>query len=929
MSQVSNDRLRLRRLEALFHDALALPVGEQEKFMQDSCGNDATLLDDLRSLIRASLAEARLGRRRATEARVAAEVASRGRRVGPYEIDRLLGRGGMGSVYLAHRADGQFVQQIAIKLIDLPLTSNLFRERFRAERQILADLVHPFIARLLDGGVTETGEMYLAMEYVDGISITDYCQKHALTLRQRLRVFLDVCSAVQFAHQNLVVHRDLKPDNILIATDGKPRLLDFGTAKLLLPLADDQGAGFTQHGMQAFTPNFASPEQVLGESITTASDTYSLGVLLYLMLTRALPHSLREYTTSEYLRVVCTEEPIAPSVVARSGPVSGRLDGDVDAIILKALRKEPQQRYASVEQFAADLQAYLDGRPVSARRGTLRYRCSKFMRRNRLPLTIAGLLVLSLIGGGVAVMLQSREANEQRQRAQRRSEDLRQLSSSLLSEIDEAIKELPGSTPVQRLLVDRVLHHLDRMSSEAGDRVTNLDLTAAYTRLGNLQGNPYEQNIGDPDGALSSLAKAIHWAKVLESRNPRDAPVLAALALAEQSQGEVLFGVGRTKDAVRSMRLAVAHYAARDALPGTGSHELADAASAVGALGDLLGQSGVASLGDARGALDAYSRAMALSKQALALEPQFVRAQRGIAIDYLKIGNMRLLTDPSGATEEFSRSLQAWQALPKSDQASASTRRGIAQTHLKIAAAAADLDDYERADRELELARPTLEYLAKADVDDSRVAYDLADFYQAWAVMDLDRLVDGAFQGRVAAQQLASHAVRNLGSALVILTKLVSLEPNNRSWRAAQAYQQVLLGGLQQKYAGTVGDLKQAAIGYATLMSEATWPEANIDVLQMATLAGFAAPKELRHVQATVAYAQRLVAGTQRQDPRHLLLLAKALRADGQRAAAVAAAKDGLALLPATGVTAPSRLNRLLSQEARLLNHQPDASSAQ
>ncbi len=455
------------------------------------------------------------------------------------------------------------------------------------------------------------------------------------------------------------------------------------------------------------------------------------------------------------------------------------------------------------------------------------------------------------------------------------------------------------------------------MSKEAGDRVTSLDLSAAYTRLGNLQGNPYEQNIGDPDGALSSLEKAIHWAAVLKARDPRDAQALTALALSEQSRGEVLFGVGRTQDAVRYMRSAVTDYAARDALPGTGAHELADAASAVGALGDLLGQSGVSSLGDAQGALDAYAQAMVLSERALAAEPGFVRAQRGIAIDHLKIGNIRLATDPRRATEEYVRSLQAWQALPKSDQSSASTRRGIAQTHLKIAAAAAALDDYERANREMELAQPTLEYLAKADADDSRVTYDLAGFYQSQAVMDLDMLDGGAPKGRAETQRVARRAAERLNRALPLLTKLVSLEPANRSWLATQAYQQVLLGDLEQTYLDAAAGSQRAAMGYAKLMSEATLPQANVDVLEMATLAGLSVPNTLRNTQATVACAQRLVAGTHRQDPGHLLLLARALRADGRLAEGIAVAKEGLALLPETAAGSRPRLNRLLSQEAR------------
>ena len=260
----------------------------------------------------------------------------------------------------------------------MPLATDLFRERFRQERQILAELQHPYIARLLDGGLTAEGDLYLVMEYVQGAPIHRFCEEEHLSIPQRLAVFMRVCEAVQFAHQHFVVHRDLKPDNILVAEDGTPRLLDFGTAKLLSPSHAGPESKLTREGYQSFTPQYASPEQVLGNPITTASDTYSLGVLLYLLLTGTLPYELKELTTAEMLRVICEESPRRPTHAAGS---KGRFDADLEAILLKALRKEPQARYLTAEQLSLDLRAYVDGLPVAARRGTFRYRaCGSFRK---------------------------------------------------------------------------------------------------------------------------------------------------------------------------------------------------------------------------------------------------------------------------------------------------------------------------------------------------------------------------------------------------------------------------------------------------------------------------------------------------------------------------------------------------------------------
>ena len=676
--------------------------------LEARCGGRPDLMEELRSLLDACREEELLSSHVASQV-----VTATARLIGPYELDRLLGRGGMGAVYLAHRIDGQFRQQVAIKLIDLPLATELFRERFRQERQILALLVHPFIARLLDGGVTEHGELYLAMEYVEGISIARYCRENHLPLRERLKVFQNVCGAVQFAHQNLIIHRDLKPDNILVVADGTPRLLDFGTAKLLAPSPADATAELTRNGLQSYTPQYASPEQVLGNPITTASDTYSLGVLLYLLLADVPPYELKEFSTAEMLRVICNEIPAKPSAIATGAE---KPDADLDAIVLKAIRKDPAERYLTVDQFSADIQAYLDGRPVLAQHGTYRYRAGKFLRRNRLALAASALLTVSVIAGICGVLWQSHNANLQRRRAEARSQDLRQLSNSLLSEIDEAVKQLPGSTPVQRLLVTRVLEHLDRMSKDAAaDRLTQLDLIDAYTRLGNVQGNPYDQNIGDPDGALVSIGKALAIAQHLRESAPKDNDVLGPLALAQQSRSEVLFGLARTQESIVSMRSAVEAFDAQIANPQATAAQIAEASAAYGALGDQLGQTGVSSLSDPAGALTAYRRALELSRRAITVDPNFLRSRRAVAIDYLKIGNIEAESDSSKAIADYRDSLAAWDSLPATDKEAAITRRGKSVSYKKLGEVLSNTFDYKGALDAYEQARKNDEFFANAD----------------------------------------------------------------------------------------------------------------------------------------------------------------------------------------------------------------------
>ena len=903
-------------MESIFNQVLAAPEDAQASILESQCHGDPALQAEVLSLLEAFQSEKKFASQWSAEVRAEEDSGSQARWIGPYQLDRLLGRGGMGAVYLAQRIDGQFQQQVAIKLIDLPLATDLFRERFRQERQILARLVHPFIAPLLDGGATEDGDLYLAMEYVDGVSIDRYCQDNHLPIRDRLLLFMKVCAAVHFAHQNLVVHRDLKPDNILVLNDGTPKLLDFGTAKLLAPMqAALVTSDLTRLGLHSFTPNYASPEQVLGESITTASDTYSLGVLLYLLLAGIPPYVLKDCTTAEMLRVICGEQPRKPSTVSVA---SERPDADLDAIVLKALRKEPQERYRSVDEFASDIQAYLDGRPVLARRGTLRYRAGKFARRNKLALGAVSLLFATLVAGLAGVLSQFRVATLERRRAEARSEDMRQLSSSLLSEIDEAVKQLPGSTPVRRLLVERVLEHLDHMAKDvAGDRLTQLDLVDAYTRLGNLQGNPYEKNIGDSEGALVSLTKAVSIAKALRAATPESPEVLGPLALAERSRSEILFFAGRAQESIVSMREVVATFNALLAHSSPSAAQIAEVSSTYASLGDQLGQNGVPSLGDAEGALQMYRKALELSVRALQVDPSFARSQRAVAIDHLKIGSILVETEPERAIEEYHQSLAAWDALPAADKGSATTRRLVASTHRKLAMALTEARMYVPALAAFKQARGPFELLAAADAKDTRAQHDLAVELSGEALTYLDLLDPLLNPHREHEKENAQRAIELLDRSIPIQQRLVALSPDNQGWSVPLAYDKVLAGTLKQRLHGPRVGGNLAASGLEALREGAQAGDASIQTLELASSAMLTVlPIHLRNPELAVQCAERLVRLTHHLKPIFLLSLAQAYRAAGQLEKAQSTAREGLDLLPPLRPLVPrTRLRILLEAE--------------
>jgi serine/threonine protein kinase len=556
------DAERWTRVEQLCQAALERDEHEQAAFLASACGSDQELRREVESLLvhRDKAVTFMEGGAMDAAAQVLAADGEQtpldssrwaGRLVGSYRIVAKVASGGMGDVYRATRADGTFDKQVAIKLIQGARSTDYFLSRFQNERQILATLDHPNIARLLDGGTTEEGLPYLVMEYIQGLPIDDFCAQKNLDTRERLELFRTVCSAVQFAHQNLVVHRDLKPSNILVTSDGVPKLLDFGIAKILNPADRDDSAQQTMTLMRMLTPDYASPEQVRNEPISTASDVYSLGVILYVLLTGQSPYRVPTGSPEEMLKAICDVDPEKPSTastrasqrdaaltvpasssseVSRSEKEKRRklqkiLEGDLDNIVLKALRKEPGRRYASVDQFSEDIRRYLAGLPILAHNDTPGYRSRKFIGRHKWGVAAVALLIVSLSAGLITTLWQARIARAERARAERRFNDVRTLANSLIFDIHDSIQELPGATAARKAIVDRALQYLDSLSKESsGDISLRRDLATAYQRVGALQGSSNGANVGDTKGALESFEKAQALWEDVAGANPNNLP---------------------------------------------------------------------------------------------------------------------------------------------------------------------------------------------------------------------------------------------------------------------------------------------------------------------------------------------------------------------------------------------------------------------
>jgi non-specific serine/threonine protein kinase/serine/threonine-protein kinase len=758
---------RWQRINEMFHAALLLDGQERSNFLVSQSAADDALLGKVSALL-ASHEQAE-GFIQGSVFADAAELlveneaeAMIGQRLGLYKIEREIGRGGMGTVYLAARDDDQFEQQVAIKVVRRGMDTDLVLARFRNERQILAGFAHPNIARLFDGGSTESGLPYFIMEYIDGQAIDEYCDSRCLSTAARLELFRTVCTAVQYAHQHLVIHRDIKPSNILVTAAGIPKLLDFGIAKLLQS-EETPGTATTAIVQRLMTPEYASPEQVRGERITTVSDVYSLGVLLYELLSGHSPYHFKTLLAKDIAQVISDSDPERPSVVVnrveevttggrqartltpesvsrtregRPEKLRRKLAGDLDNIVLLAMRKEPALRYSSVGQFSEDIRRHLMGLPVLARKATLSYRAAKFIRRNTVAVASAAVVSLVLIVGIVATGWEAHVARRERARAEvagakaeRRFNEGRKLAHSVLFDYNEAIQDLPGSTPVRERLVKDALEYLDGLAEEAGDDPSlQRELATAYEKVGDVQGRTLRANMGDTSGARESYRKALKIREALVAANPKDASSRSDLAdsyrefgrllwtasdtagglenakkdvflresltaenptnlqarfslgVSHADVGEILLEQGATAGATQSLRRALTVFEALLVTEPVNEKYQA-------AVPFIYQKSSEVMLwqGDAAGALETSRKALALDKKLSSAYPMNTHYRQEVGIDFEKIGNtLEYLGDINGALDSYREELLIFEQQSVSDPANAQFRGDLSSAYFKV-----------------------------------------------------------------------------------------------------------------------------------------------------------------------------------------------------------------------------------------------------
>jgi serine/threonine protein kinase/tetratricopeptide (TPR) repeat protein len=550
---------RWELIQELFLAAAELPPADRRPFLDQKCDGDRELREDVESMLHSDTrAEQELAATLQAEARSLFHTRDlTGSRLGPYRVERQIGAGGMGEVYLAHRDDQLFKQRVAIKVVRRGCDTPELVERLHQERRILANLEHPSIARLIDGGTTSDGRPYFAMEYVEGEPIDRYCESHALDIPQRCRLFLRVCEAVASAHRNLVVHRDLKPGNIIVTADGSPKLLDFGIAKTL-----ESGAapGLTRFAdALPYTPEYASPEQVQGLPLTTATDVYSLGAILYELLTGTRAQRIDRATPPEITHVVCESEISLPSQATKLPTAwRKRLRGDLDRIVWRAMRKEPERRYLSVDQLADDVSRHLAGHPITARQDSARYRVGKFLRRHIVVFSAASAVALSLVAGVVISVAEARRAQSQRERAQERLALMVDLANRVLFDVHSSIEPLAGSTPARRDIVRTTLQYLQRLSKDAPqDDGLRLATAEAYRKVGDVQGYPTHPNLGDTAGALDSYRKAEALIEPLHRQKIIDPLVVTRWLTIETRLAAALTAIGKQNESVPRLERAL------------------------------------------------------------------------------------------------------------------------------------------------------------------------------------------------------------------------------------------------------------------------------------------------------------------------------------------------------------------------------------
>jgi tetratricopeptide (TPR) repeat protein len=709
---------RWQRLQQVFDGLVELPADRQAAALAREAETDPDLAAEVGAMLAHEAAAA--GRLRDVIGETVDASAVAGApppRFGGYRVVREVGRGGMGVVYEG-TSDDEFQRRVAIKVAPWAGAGALLDARFRLERQILSGLDHPHIARFLDGG-TEGAQPYFVMEFVDGVPLTTHVRTARLDVRARIALVRDICAALDYAHQHLVVHRDLKPSNILVTPDGIPKVLDFGIAKLLGPDAAETGATI---GLTSWTPGYASPEQVLGTPVSTRSDVYSLGLVLYEVLTGEAAQRADTSSPVALARSVCETEPPAPSARAAAAGhrvLARELRGDLDTIVAMAIRKEPERRYASMAAFADDLGRYLAGLPVAARPNTWTYRARKFVARHRVAAVAAVLVGASIAGGTTAAVYQAR-------RAERRFAQVRGLANAFVFDVHDRVAALPGATEARRAIVRTALTYLENLREEAtGDASLAHELAAAYERVGTVQGHPLSANLGEPDAALQSYARAATLLAPFEAA--AGAETLVQVATVALRQAQVLRARG---DVEASQR---AYERARDA----GERSIRDGGTraALSIVGEVHAEMARAAMDrrDAPLAEASSARAMAVAEQLLALGPADADLRNNLASALNALGVARVAAGRlEDAAASFARSAAVREELVRDAPTNVTYRRSLMVSYGSLAdilgaRSGENIGDIAGATAALEKATALARATLAEDAADRRARFDVVN----------------------------------------------------------------------------------------------------------------------------------------------------------------------------------------------------------
>ena len=716
-----------------------------------------------------------------------------GRQIENYLISEKIGVGGMGAVYLAERLNSDFKQKVALKIIRRGMDSDAILKRFATERRILSTLKHPNIAPLLDGGISSEGLPFFVMEFVEGLPLNQFCAEKNLDLEARLKIFRQICSAVDYAHKNLIVHRDLKPSNVIVTEDGTPKLLDFGIAKVLEN--EDSETTVTMTREKIFTPEYASPEQITGKNVTTATDVYSLGVILYEILSGHRPFETRGKSFDEIVKSICETEPPKPSDAvtnfkdARTADKSENpqsairnmqsLRGDLDNIVLKALRKEPSERYGSVQQFSEDISRFLGGLPILARPQTVKYRFGKYVKRHRAGVFAAALVLLSLVGGISVATWQAIVARRERARAEQRFNEVRKIAKTVLFEYYEKIKEMPGATEVSEKMVTDSLEYLDNLANGSDYSIDlQREIAVAYRKVGDIQaGGKSVNNLGQSQAALKSYQKALAIQEKIVAENSsttQDHQLLGNLminvAATQESTGDLTGSESYSRNAVELFRRLAGEMPAE-------TKPRSDLARAMWTFANCI-----RATGDLDKALQTFRQSAEIFEQLTAENPEDRRSSRNAALTYKNMGAVYELQGNFAAALELYRKALPIDAKNAEDEPNNVTAQmDLSFTYGSIATASVNSKDNETA---LENSLKKLVIQEKVVASDAKNAFARSSLGSSYQKM-------GFIWKRLGKLETAAAQYKK---SIEIFKQLRAAEPGNITYQRNLAYSLGSLG---------------------------------------------------------------------------------------------------------------------------------------